>query len=330
VDNPIKGVMEMPFRPMLAETCTESDVRFPAFASPKLDGLRGIVVGGVLRTRSMKLFTNLATHEFFSDPVLDGLDGELIVGPATAKDVFLRSTSGLRNRTGDPEAVFYVFDIHGVDSGFCSRLGQLHARVQSLPEKFRGRVVVLQQHTVRNIEQLLQIETEQLEAGYEGLILKHIDAPYKQGRSTLSQGWMLKLKRFADSEGVLLGLIEGRRNDNEAKTNELGFTARSTNKDNMVLNGTMGAMLLRDLKTGALFTVGTGYDIAQRAQWWAERSGETKDLSQDFGIGGAVDVVVHLPKREGVLIKYKYFALGYETIPRFPVFVGERLTEDMS
>lgn len=318
----------MPFRPMLAETCTEHDVRFPVYASPKLDGLRGIVVDGMVKTRSMKPFTNVATHEFFSHPALEGLDGELIVGPPTAKDVFLRSTSALRNRVGDPGAVFYVFDLHNGSGTFEERLASLRGRVESLPEVFHGRVVVLDQWRMERLSDLLALEQAVLGQGYEGLILKHPKSPYKQGRSTLSQGWMLKLKRFADAEGELLGLVEGFRNDNAATTNELGYTERSTNAENMVGTDTTGAMVLKDLKSGAIFTVGTGFDLAQRAQWWDERDGDMVPLNTIIA-GASPRLWMHTVKRPAI-IKYKHFAIGYVGMPRFPVFVGERLPEDMS
>lgn len=319
--------MTKPFKPMLAETCTEHDVRFPVYASAKLDGLRGVVIDGQLKTRSMKPFTNKATSEFFSNPLLEGFDGELIVGPATAKDVFLRSTSALRNQVGDPEAVFYVFDLHNGPAVFEDRLSALRGRVDLLPEALKARIIVLEQRFIGLISELLAFEQQVLELGYEGLIIKHPAAPYKQGRSTLQQGWMLKLKRFSDAEGELLGFVEGMSNQNEAKINELGHTDRSTNYENMVPTNTMGAMVLRDLKTGAVFTVGTGYDFAQRAEWWAKRAGTSQQLNTVIP-GASPRLVMHHPKAPAI-IKYKHFAIGYEGMPRFPVFVGERLSEDL-
>src|SRR5690606_5448014 len=66
-------------------------------------------------------------------------------------------------------------------------------------------------------QEVLEYETHCLKMGYEGLILRNPDAPYKFGRSTLKEGSLLKLKRYEDAEAIVVSLEEAMHNDNEAE-----------------------------------------------------------------------------------------------------------------
>ena len=52
------------------------------------------------------------------------------------------------------------------------------------------------------------------------------DSPYKCGRSTEREAWLLKIKRFEDAEAVVLGTYEGMSNMNEAGVDAFGRTKR--------------------------------------------------------------------------------------------------------
>lgn len=311
------------FSPMLAANAAESEFQFPAFASAKLDGLRGTVHREGLRSRSMKPFGNAATAKFFSHPALVGFDGEMIVGMPNAKDCFARSTSGLRNGAHDPKAVFYVFDIFDMPASYRTRFETLQKRVAALPAQFKDRVVVLPQVEVHSLAELLKFEQSALRLGFEGLIVRSGFALYKQGRSTVNEGALLKLKRFVDAEGELLGIVEQLQNQNEAMRNEVGRTHRSSAKDGLVPKGTMGALVLRDLESGIIFSVGTGFDDAKRAEFWKLCGVRVDIQATDNG-----KISAWTSKRP-MIIKYKHFEVGAKTAPRFPVFLGERIKEDM-
>lgn len=326
--------MKPTFKPMLAAPAEEKDFRFPLLASFKLDGLRGVVLPSdagkpVLRSRSMKPFTNVATSEFFSHPALVGFDGELIVGEPSAKDVFIRSTSELRNSKGDPKATFWVFDHFDHTHGFESRHAELELRVGRLPAQFKGRVQVLPHARCESLGDLLITEQTALNAGFEGLITRSLNGPYKQGRSTINEGYMLKLKRFSDSEGMLLGIVEQLQNNNEAYTNELGRTARSSHQENKSAKGIMGALVLRDLKSGIVFSCGTGFDNEQRVQWWSRRVNKVISIEVTDAMGKRKQMKAYAPWRDDIIVKYKYFAAGMKYAPRFPVYLGERDPKDM-
>lgn len=295
-------------KPMLASQIEVKAIRYPVLASAKVDGVRGMVLDGQLRSRSLKPFPNRHVNALFAKTELNGYDGELVVGSPTAKDVFRVTSGALARADWKPNVTFYVFDnCHPAFAqlGFAARLGML--KDFTFGDSTFPNVKVLPHKLVRNEAELLAFETEMLDQGYEGLILRSPNGGYKQGRSTANEGGMLKLKRFEDSEAVILDVIEEMENTNAATTNALGRTERSTCNAGMKPKGRMGALRVRDVVTGIEFNIGTGFDMKDREFFWKHRQ----------------QVI-------GKLAKYKSFKIGVKEAPRFPVYLGGRESWDMS
>lgn len=292
-------------KPMLATSVEVAQVRFPVYVSAKLDGVRGLVIDGQLRSRSLKTFPNAHVQATFSIRELSGLDGELIYGEPTAKDAFRATTSATANSAGKPRVAFYVFDDFTCKGGFANRLLSVN-RKAAFARRAGIRVEVLEQRLIKNAKALLAFETEMLETGYEGLILRSPASPYKRGRSTVNEGWMLKLKRFSDSEAVILAVEEEMANTNVAVRNALGNSERSGAQAGMVRKGTMGSLQVRDVKSGIVFNIGSGFNAADRRLFWTERH-----------------------RVLGMTVKYKSFLIGVKDAPRFPVYLGMRPQHDM-
>src|SRR5690606_29022945 len=121
------------------------------------------------------------------------------------------------------------------------------------------------------------------------------------GRATLREGWLWKLKRFEDSEAVILDFEERMHNANVAKTNALGYKERSSHKENLVPMGTLGALKVRDVKTGVEFDIGTGFSDLERQRMWDIRD-----------------------RWLGRVVKYKFLPVGVKDKPRHPVYLGPR------
>ena len=67
-------------KPMLAGKCERMNaLSFPLFATPKLDGIRCLKIGGRALTRSFNPISNIHTREWIEANLPDGVDGELIV-----------------------------------------------------------------------------------------------------------------------------------------------------------------------------------------------------------------------------------------------------------
>jgi DNA ligase-1 len=291
----------MSLKPMLASEADLDKLRYPLIASPKLDGIRALVANGMLLSRTLKLIPNDYVRSMLSHVDLEGFDGELIVGSATAKDVYRQTTSGVMSHDGYPKFTYYVFDLHNEgELQYGKRRVLLEKRLAKVQRRFPN-VILHEQEFIKDAGMLMGYEAAMLEAGYEGLILRDPLSPYKYGRASMKQGWMLKLKRFQDDEAEIIGVQEMMHNANEAKRDELGRTKRSSAKAGLVGTGLMGALHVRDLKSGVEFYVGTGFDDEDRAKEW----------------------------KLGSIIKYKSFKIGVKDAPRHPVYLGLRDRRDM-
>jgi len=289
-------------RPMLACSLNSlDDLKFPLLASPKIDGFRCLKLNGKALTRSFKNVPNKYVRDFIESRFPDNLDGELIV----EGESFSSISSKLRSFEGKPNFSFHVFDY--VDKGLT--FSQRYNKLREILEKVRcDRIKLVKHKLMLNIDDLLSFERKCLKEGYEGVMMRSTNGLYKEGRSTLKQGWLVKLKRFKDSEARVIGFEEQLRNDNPQKENELGMSSRSTHKENMIPTNTLGNFIVEDLYTKKVFKIGTGKGLtaALRKNIWENR-------------GSYI----------GEIIKYKYQSEGVKDLPRIPIWLGFRPLEDL-
>ena len=305
-------------KPMLAGKATDEQIRelFQKFgkleASPKLDGIRCMIQDGIALSRSLKPIRNKHVQSLLGHKEFNGLDGELIVGVPTDRDVYRNTTSHVMSEHKEFKFTFWVFDNFSLKMPYADRRVILKSLLKQLsthklfPQQ-KEFIQILSYDVVTNMEQLQDYESDCLAIGYEGVILRDPDAMYKHGRSTAKEGGLLKVKRFEDGEAGVLAVEEQMHNGIEAKTNELGRTQRSSHKENKVPMGTLGALVCKDVVSGIQFNIGTGFTDEVRQQlWW----------SRDRLIGQT--------------IKYKSFKIGVKDAPRHPVYLGMRDESDMS
>lgn len=100
-------------------------VVYPKFCSPKYDGNRCYIQDGVALSSSGKPIRNDCIRESLSMRILEGFDGELVVGSPTAKDVRRATSSGVGRKAGKPDFTFYVFDSYIAEGGFEERVRML-------------------------------------------------------------------------------------------------------------------------------------------------------------------------------------------------------------
>ncbi len=292
----------MSFKPMLAVNADFSKIQYPVYASPKLDGIRCSIVVGKALSRTLKAIPNRHIANLLSNEHYDGLDGELIVGSPTSATCYNETVSNVMAFDKVPDFSYYVFDLHDCKHGYEDRLRFLHSDVIRGP--LPSFIKILEQSLLANEDDMLAYEAAKVEEGYEGIILRSPEAPYKFGRSTVKEGYLLKVKRFVDQDAEIIGIVEEMYNGNEAQTNELGRTKRSTAASGLSGKGTMGALHVRDLESGVDFHIGTGFTAEVRASMWASPP-------------------------IGQLCKYKHFPVGQKDKPRHPVFLGLRSKLDI-
>lgn len=288
-----------------AATDDEIELLFKKFgsmiASPKLDGIRCSVQNETALTKSLKQVPNEYVQTSIGTQRLNGYDGELIVGSPTLHGVCNRTRSGVMRKAGEPDFKLYVFDHCWDNGGYQDRLRLLK---NDHPD-----IVVVPQIELFNMADVLRYENTQLDLGYEGIVLRDPTALYKQGKSTPKQGGSIKIKRFVDSEARITGMEEKMHNGNEAKTNELGRTQRSSHKENLVPLGTMGKLVGVDVHTGIEVKIGSGFSHEKAQEYWDNRNTSNTII--------------------GKLAKYKHFAYGVKEKPRHAVFLGMRDERDM-
>jgi DNA ligase-1 len=287
-------------KPMLAETCEDKTLlKFPVLATPKLDGIRCLVIDGQALSRKFKPIPNVFIRNRVRT-LPSGLDGELMIPRLPFNEI----SSAVMSEDGKPENFkYYVFDYvsDSLQKPYNERMKELEAL--DLPDF----VVKVLPHQIESLSELHTIEEKWLAGGYEGVMVRSLQSPYKCGRSTVKEGYLLKIKRFRDSEAEIVGFEERLHNENEAKTDELGHTKRSSHKANLVPANMLGAFLVRDLTTGVEFAIGTGYDDEFRKKVWENPYRFIRKI-----------------------VKYKYQEVGQKNLPRFPVFIGFRDPADMS
>lgn len=304
------NIMSKGFKPLLAATLTQEEIAklpYPMYLSAKLDGIRAVIRDGVVYSRNLKRIPNEHVQLLFGQDKYNGFDGELIVGPSNAENVYNVTVSGVMSEDGEPDVRFWVFDDateQYADQEYRIRLERIQKRLaNTIPS---DRIHLMPQNFVDNEHTLLSFERALVGDGYEGVMVRSLTGKYKHGRATNREANIFKLKRFSDSEAEIIGFEELYKNMNDKQVNELGNSFRSSHKDNLMAMDTLGALVVRDIKSGVEFNIGSGYTQEVRDQIWANRE-----------------------KYLGELAKYKHFEVGVKDKPRFPVFIGMRSEIDL-
>jgi len=302
------------FRPLLSATVepgTEHLLKFPLLGSPKIDGIRVIchpTLGPV--TRTLKPVPNKFIREYLSHPMLRWLDGEVVVGDACAPNVFNLSQSGVMSQDGTPDFTYIVFDHFGSSSLNCPfslRLkdAEIAVREFAVQSETQSRVQFLKHTLIEDIVSLDQFESEMLDKGYEGVMLRHPHGKYKYNRSTFKEHILLKMKRFEDDEAVVIGWEPLYRNNNKAFIDERGYQKRSSHQANKIADDSLlGKLLVRGSSgkwAGVQFDIGSGFTESQRRDYRNQ-----------------IDSLI------GKTVTYKYLPYGSKDAPRHPIFKGFR------
>jgi DNA ligase-1 len=291
-------------------------VPFPVGATPKVDGVRALMVAGRLVSRTLKPIPNRRLREVLEAALPDGADGELWAGPTfqACTSLVMSADRPIPPVTGGADDTrYYMFDYvsaGGLDVPYAERMRHLAAWASSTAGKRAVAaaaaagvaVVPLLPTPIADAAALARYEADALADGFEGVMIRRMDGRYKPGRSTLREALLLKVKRFVDAEAVITGVDE---------------LVRGSTGTPGTPGGTLGALVVRlwdghadDIANtangeGPTFRIGTGFSAEERAALWRRRS--------------------TLP---GQLVKFKYMAIGSKDAPRFPVFLGLRHPDD--
>lgn len=298
----------MNMRPMRAVDADLDKLRYPLFLFPKIDGLRGIILEQ-LYTRTMRSFSNIYTHNKFNQAGYPWFDSELTLGPDwTLPNLVTHTNSALMSHEGEPDIRVNVFDyLVKLDQPYHKRYD---AAIPLVEQYLRDGVELFKMIPYVECQNKDDVQThhkQNVEKGYEGSVLRDPLAAYKEGTSTVNEGGYLRLKDFTDTEGVVIGVIEGKINNNPKTLNKLGLTERSTHKANMIPSGMIGTLIVKNLYTGQIQDVSPGtMTHAERVFFF---------LNQEYILGK--------------IIKYQFFNYAIKDKPRFPTFQSFRDLKDI-
>ena len=290
-------------RPLLSCEVPLDKVKFPIYISTKFDGIRALVIEGVVYSRSLKPIRNKHVQKLFGKPEYNGFDGELIVGDIYAKDVFQKTTSGVMSEDGTPAVTFYVFDLWSMPTFDYEYRQRELQEILLNSEEYEG-VVYTMIHKCQTVENLEFFLNHEKNLGGEGLIGRSPNGVYKYGRSTPKEQLSIKFKFFQQEDFEVVGFNERMHNTNEQKRDELGYAERSSAKEGLVPTDTLGSLVLKYNDT--TFSCGTGFDDKLRKEIWDNKEANL-----------------------GKLASIRYMSVGSKDLPRVPSFIGFRHTEDM-
>lgn len=195
--------------PMLAKKFHEDKkhIKYPCAVQPKLDGMRAIYQGGKLWSRTRKPI--LAVPHILAELTKYGveytLDGELY-NHELQEDFESIISAARRDKHLSEESAqiqYHVYDVV-IDLPFRAREALLTKIFRKVPV---GSCIKMVPTVLANDETVLAERHEQfLEHGYEGAMVRNLDAPYENKRSNHLQ----KLKSFEDAEFKVVGIEEGR------------------------------------------------------------------------------------------------------------------------
>ena len=231
-------------------------------ASVKMDGIRLLVqdAGSRCWSGQIKELPNKHLHKLV-EQLPAGVEAEVMAvyqngfnHPMTGRHyVFKHLQSAVMRESGEPNYVIYLFDNWAMwRAPFEERLQSLNdimVRHGLDPIKFRP----LNNTYVKDATHVRDLTYQVIESGYEGLIIKDLDATYKFGRSTFDEQIMLKVKPMQDMEGTVIGF--------EQLVNKFG-----------VAQPLLGALIVEAKpRFSNTFNIGSGFTQEERRLMWLMR-----------------------------------------------------------
>jgi len=300
-------------QPMLAPNDTPDlgELRYPIFASLKLDGVRFLIFDGKMLSRKMEPLHPATVKRF--QPVIDWaaesdvcLDGE-IWSPNLK---FNQIQSALAHPAPGDGLKLYIFDILNVPEWYSSKswkdadaddhLTQFSQRVvryfawcqcNDPTEQF---LVPVEQHRCLNAEQINeQLQVAKADGG-EGLMLKSPTSYYVHSRTTARQNIFWKLKFWNEVNAKIVGFKQGKTlteeaRENNTQRNALGSLKRGHRKGDRAEVDKVGSVEV-EIADGQMFPKGTRCFVGFTENVYHLRSDITWDNREKF-LGKHVDIV---------------------------------------
>lgn len=297
-----------PFKPLKAvqEKLDFDDIEYPKLFSLKIDGAYSVNLNSNLLSRSLKPFANKWIGQKLSGDLFEGFIGEIIHANLTDPELRINRASACRETTSctntkektDWDFLWVMFDYIGDGTKeyaavpYTERMKTLFFTLDNVGE-FQSIISIAGFHLhhyilegdngkvdilfpslkeVESADDARALYIHAVENGGEGTVGRKPDGAHKFGRSTKKSQEFVRFKPEGTGEIIVTGFEQMFQNNNEAKINELGYTERSSHKENKVAMESVGAIIGIDLATGEETKIGAGtLDWDERAAIWADQ-----------------------------------------------------------
>lgn len=296
-----------------------SGLPYPLMMSPKIDGFRCLIIGGVAYTRSGKRHPNPTIQAWAATLPPHFFDGELVIGNRI-DGIFNVTSSLLRTERPLPEDIewtFFCFDGAPCAAGalnyeyahrwnwLCETLGA-HRDPHVVPLPNCTLV-----HCAEDVDSAFRIWRQSMPA-IEGFVLRNPHARYKNGRSTFRSADLLKCKpapnqsllnatAFHDEiEAHVVGYEPLHVNIGDRKVNALGYSETSHTQADLFATAQLGSLQCVTLEPQPrTVSVGSGFTQAERIALWAERA----------SLIGRIVTIRHMPQgaKDGGSLRHPVF-----------------------
>lgn len=204
--------------PMLAKAFDASEVEFPCYVQPKFNGIRCTMYRHLgdprFLSRALKEFTTL---EFMRDEVNMFInyspDGEIYLHGTPLQDI----VSLLKRKQEGTEFLKYViYDLAIPDKTFEQRLKILQWVFENETKLYGhpNHIELAPTYKVDCLEDIQYLYKKLTKEGYEGVIIRNPNAPYRFSDRTSD---LMKYKDFKDAEFKIVGFETERYFDKSAK-----------------------------------------------------------------------------------------------------------------
>lgn len=255
-------------------------LRYPVLASVKLDGVRALRLNGTLVSRTFKEIPNKSIRER-SMKLPGGFDMELWNPELSYNEI--QGIVMSKEHADSDKIQFHILDWCREETygHRCTYIVNWLLAAPSLMLDVRFETPITRTNNIEVYRTLLAAERDCA----EGICFRTPMSPYKQGRSTLKEQYLVKLCRWIRDEVKIVGFGE-----------QIETGKRAMGKQ------TLGYMICED-KNGNRVDVGSGVGLTERLRQfiWDNQS-----------------------KYNNKTITIKYKPCGTKDVARHPIFVGFR------
>ena len=228
----------------------------PYIIQPKLDGERCRAVydeefGWTLISSELNTFNSVPHINqsllFSNIPPSVELDGELYVHGMSFEEIHSMVSRTVNLHPNYHAVEYHVFDIVNINLPQWERLRVL----RKLQERFHPGLYMVDIHLAEDLDGVLKAYDAIVGNGYEGIIVRQLDAPYIRRRSI----WVMKFKPKKSDTYKIIGFKQ--MIDKDGKPKEM-----------------LGALICQAQDSEETFSVGSGMNDEFRQEYWPEDRAE--------------------------------------------------------